>query len=356
MNIIKDFINNKYETLKKDELNRYFSLKILNIDITIVFTILLFLHLYYRHDTMIILTSIIIIFYLSVNLLIEKGYYELSFYTMFALMILYISIKFYYVGNKNNAQIFMLYFIIPQFTYKISSYKKIIINIVSFVFILYTSFSNYTNGVYTNPNEVMLFSKINIIFLYAVILIQLSSIKFIMQIGENIKKMELDFFISKSQVDELTGLSNRFFANNYFNDLSNEIYNKKYVLAIIDIDNFKNINDTYGHNIGDIAIKEVAKKIKTMNRSNDLTCRWGGEEFLLILESNSIKESEKLLNKLRTEIAKLEINDKDNEKIFLTVTIGASSITNENIQQAIENADKNLYNGKANGKNKVILI
>ncbi len=354
MNKIINFINNKYSELGIEDFNTYFSLLILNFAITIVFIFLTSMHIYYEHDFMARLTTVMIFVFFIVNYAVYKGCYELSFFVMFIQMIIYISINAFFIGNKTNDQILMLYFIVPQFTYKISRRKKIIINTIAFLFILLISFSGTKEVSEVLYNQSVVFSKFNIIFLYIILIIQLTSTGFLIGIVEKIKDVELQFFKTKSQYDELTGLSNRFFAEGYFGSIYSTDNSKNYVIAVIDIDDFKKINDNYGHNYGDLMLIELANSIKTQLREKDLICRWGGEEFLIILEGIELEQAKKKLDRLRENISKIKVPYEDKE-ITMTVTIGAVVVDNKDIHTAIEEADKKLYKGKKSGKNKVVI-
>ena len=152
----------------------------------------------------------------------------------------------------------------------------------------------------------------------------------------------------------MTGLYNR----RYLFDFGEKIYkenktlNNVFAIAILDIDKFKNINDTYGHDVGDIAIKEVAKILNENITSNALLSRLGGEEFCLIFYNRSKNEIEKLLEYIRSEFENNYINV-DNQKINYTVSIGCSFEYGKNIDEMIQLADKGLYDAKDDGRNQV---
>ena len=145
-----------------------------------------------------------------------------------------------------------------------------------------------------------------------------------------------------ANIDTLTGLNNR--------RILSEIKKVTGVL-MIDIDNFKSINDTYGHDAGDYAIKEVAQVIKNTTRSSDYVCRYGGDEFMIAFvdcPAQVVKErAEKICQEVR-----------DNVKIQgreITISIGAvmNSDLDANLEDLITKADSALYESKKNGKAQV---
>ena len=154
--------------------------------------------------------------------------------------------------------------------------------------------------------------------------------------------------------DKLTGLFNR----NRFDEIySKEIkrarrYNNDLSIIIFDIDNFKTVNDTYGHQIGDEVLKEMAQIVTTHVREQDITVRWGGEEFLILLPQTNIDGAISVANKIKTAI---------NEHIFtsnslaITGSFGVTELLEEdNENDFILRGDKLLYEAKKTGKNKVI--
>ncbi|MFQ5468955.1 MAG: GGDEF domain-containing protein [Gammaproteobacteria bacterium] len=154
--------------------------------------------------------------------------------------------------------------------------------------------------------------------------------------------------------DPLTGANNRSAMNTA---IIREIemakrHNTPLCLIALDIDKFKNINDTYGHAAGDSVIKGIAKKINTCIRSSDIFCRYGGEEFLVLL-SNTDREGAMLLaERIRTSIAvdKCIFNGTE---IPVTASLGIACFDNsDNSETLFEKADAALYRAKSDGRNR----
>uniref|UniRef100_UPI00404797BA diguanylate cyclase n=1 Tax=Aliarcobacter sp. TaxID=2321116 RepID=UPI00404797BA len=150
--------------------------------------------------------------------------------------------------------------------------------------------------------------------------------------------------------DELTGIFNRKSYNEKIEEKFDlyKRYNAGFCVAMYDIDNFKNINDTYGHDIGDKVLKEMSKVIKENIRKTDLLFRIGGEEFVIIFPKTKIEEGFLVAEKIREIISNLVIIPK--EKI--TISIGITQTKKEDtIQSIYERIDKLMYESKINGKN-----
>jgi diguanylate cyclase (GGDEF)-like protein len=167
-------------------------------------------------------------------------------------------------------------------------------------------------------------------------------------------KEELRFLAS---TDSLTKLYNRRFFSVHSERILNLARRDKSDLSIImiDIDKFKGINDTHGHKVGDNAIVSLASTLKKFTRKSDLLCRFGGEEFLILLPETDIGGAIAMAEKIRKEVEKLQIDTKDGRKAKLTVSIGVAQMNGENdsIEALIHRSDKALYEAKENGRNRV---
>jgi len=154
-----------------------------------------------------------------------------------------------------------------------------------------------------------------------------------------------------ANTDSLTGLFNRRHFFELVNPVLSLLTRKKNTssLLMMDIDKFKNINDTFGHDTGDQVLKSFAKIILRIIRKSDICARYGGEEFLVFLPNTSIENALVLAEKLRRAIE----NYKGIQNIKFTVSIGVTSFLDEHIENAIKIADTALYSAKNNGRNKV---
>ncbi|MBP3846536.1 GGDEF domain-containing protein [bacterium] len=161
-----------------------------------------------------------------------------------------------------------------------------------------------------------------------------------------------------SLTDELTELPNRRCFDNDFTKefLRAQRYKNNLTLVMFDIDHFKHVNDTYGHQCGDYILKQVANAALQTFRQTDTVYRVGGEEFMVILTETAIEQSIIPLERFRKTVETLYLNY-DNQIINITVSIGACQYKSEmnEKEQFIEEADKALYKAKNTGRNKTIL-
>ncbi|WP_182025104.1 tetratricopeptide repeat-containing diguanylate cyclase [Vibrio rotiferianus] len=156
-------------------------------------------------------------------------------------------------------------------------------------------------------------------------------------------------------IDPLTQVHNRRYLPHWLRNMANTAPESMFSLAVIDIDYFKQFNDTYGHDKGDQMLKHVSSVIKRSVRSKDLLARWGGEEFVLVFETKNIDECSKTLERLRkaVENEKLSINSLT---LSATISIGAIktmnvTMLNTNWDDCFMAADQALYEAKQAGRN-----
>lgn len=156
--------------------------------------------------------------------------------------------------------------------------------------------------------------------------------------------------------DPLTELFNRRSADRKLKQIvkKSETQDTPYSIAMGDIDFFKNVNDTYGHDAGDMVLKSVAEVLRANMRNSGFVSRWGGEEFLLVFDHDGEECARQVLEKILDEIRAMEVSYEE-KVIRVTMTFGIaqghSSVPSEN---TIKKADDKLYVGKQTGRNRII--
>lgn len=157
-----------------------------------------------------------------------------------------------------------------------------------------------------------------------------------------------------SQRDGLTGLYNRRFFDEQITQemLRARRYNWPLALAMLDIDNFKQVNDTYGHAAGDVVLRTVSARLQGLLRASDTLCRYGGEEYALILPHITKGNSRFLLDRLRKAVAEDVIELEEGARVAVTVSVGIAELEDGLSAGAlIRNADGALYASKHAGRN-----
>ena len=165
--------------------------------------------------------------------------------------------------------------------------------------------------------------------------------------------------IAQAVTDDLTGLYNRRYFDRHLNVLLGKAQEQERNLAvmILDIDHFKSVNDTYGHDVGDVVLREFSARVKRNIRGVDLACRFGGEEFVVLMPDTDVSNAEMIAERVRQSIGEKPFEIKSQRPLTVTVSVGVS--LNESMadtpESLIKRADLALYRAKREGRNRVIL-
>jgi len=191
-----------------------------------------------------------------------------------------------------------------------------------------------------NINYFIFLIVLNTLFIFGALILLLLLLK------KDVKN-RLEF---KAHFDKLTKVYNRHTFEEIFNKVKENPSYPNPALIVLDIDNFKKINDVYGHNMGDKVLKEVSRTIRKHIRNKDIVARWGGEEFVILLPDADKNRAKFVAEKLRRHIKFLS----KKFPFTLTASFGVSLVNKDKtLEEAFEKADKALYKAKTTGKNKV---
>lgn len=156
--------------------------------------------------------------------------------------------------------------------------------------------------------------------------------------------------------DPLTGAINRY-AFYMIADKEHALAERtreSYIIAMIDLDHFKQVNDRYGHLVGDRALKTTADLFQQRLRNSDIFCRFGGEEFIAFLPSTWLQDASALFNAILEELAQTPIDTDNADSFQITTSIGlASHRQGQSLEEVIEQADAQLYEAKRQGRNRL---
>jgi diguanylate cyclase len=161
-----------------------------------------------------------------------------------------------------------------------------------------------------------------------------------------------------SKTDSLTDLYNHITFHEYLDRLLEQMDNSNHRLpihlAVADIDNFKRVNDTYGHRAGDAVLKSVADILRRHLKADDIASRYGGEEFAIILTNKTIEEAHQLLDTFRAELAQIPHPLLDGQ--IVTISVGLKEYSwGEGKESLFNGADEALYQAKKTGKNRIVI-
>jgi diguanylate cyclase (GGDEF)-like protein len=181
--------------------------------------------------------------------------------------------------------------------------------------------------------------------------------EFSCRVNNSIEALEnIQIVTNHANRDYLTGLYNR----RYFFDLMREYEyeikesDEKFAIAMIDIDNFKIINDNYGHDIGDKIIVSLSEILRASTSHKDIVARFGGEEFCVVLKNITKDWAIEVFNRIREEVESFIFHIDRNKFIKFTISIGATISNDEDLEENINRADMMLYKAKKSGRNLVM--
>lgn len=186
-----------------------------------------------------------------------------------------------------------------------------------------------------------------------------------LSIGNTILKFEVkdrldvsyhDKLHQQATQDPLTGLTNRDYLQNELNKFISLglRYNRAFAVMMLDVDFFKKVNDTYGHAVGDIVLKTVADLLMSNTREQDITARFGGEEFVILLPETALDEALAMAERIRMAIENFHFAPLGCQHT-VTISVGISEFPLHGIEaeELVKCADEALYEAKANGRNRV---
>ncbi|MDC7224781.1 MAG: diguanylate cyclase [Spirochaetales bacterium] len=197
----------------------------------------------------------------------------------------------------------------------------------------------------------LLFFLVNMVIFFALFFTVLN--KILLERNKLIRRIQ-----SISLTDELTGLMNRRGFRNVTKYELNRYTRTRhgFTFVICDIDSFKSVNDSYGHECGDIVLKSLGAILQRNMREIDTAARWGGEEFVLLLPETNREEAQTALERIRHEVEQ-NLFEYGGNRFYKTMSFGACYCTGSEVvmEDVINRADKNLYEAKENGKNRAII-
>lgn len=176
------------------------------------------------------------------------------------------------------------------------------------------------------------------------------------RIEEDLRRSETRYR-ELSLTDELTGLYN---ARHFFRQVQAEVeratrYNSPLSLCVIDIDNFKRYNDTYGHLSGDAVLSELGRLIQKLIRESDSAYRYGGEEFIIVLPQTTREEAARVAERIRVVFFEHTFYPKASDGVHVSISLGVTSHRpGESVSDLVDRADQNMYAAKKCGRNATI--
>ena len=271
-------------------------------------------------------------------------------------VIVYVTVSCFCFGIRNGVILFLIMVMLIQliipYTKKSISRFWIGVSLIISNFMI-VALDIYHTPLFTmakRPETVLMVICFEVTFVGTIVLLSIGNYvnHFILEYNKELQEE----FKSEAIVDPLTGMGNRRAAAEQAQDFYQS--DDSWMVAMLDIDNFKHVNDTYGHQAGDLVLKQVACLIQSSIRQSDAGYRWGGEEFLICIRNAGENEVFQILEKLRKSIEATVVITETAE-IKVTVTMGVAFLSRKDPAHSLELSDQRLYRGKREGKNRVIM-
>src|SRR5262245_36441940 len=168
----------------------------------------------------------------------------------------------------------------------------------------------------------------------------------------------LQLLAQRAQIDGLTGLWNRAYFDQRWAEEHSRALRQGHALSVafLDLDNFKLVNDTFGHPVGDMVLQAIAKTLQRECRTSDLACRYGGEEFVLVMPDTGPDDAALVCDRIRAAVERLVWSGHRDLRVTLSTGVaGSTSGGPVSAQDWVEAADRNLYAAKRAGRNRVVV-
>ena len=357
MNILHDLWINKKEKHGRINITLFF----INIFLLLCHVFFMVIYIKLNHSFMILINIISLLIYLTFIFLCFKKpyiYMKISFFEIWIHMLCAV-ISFGWDACFQNWSfgIIVAYFL-PSFTelnkkqvHKQSFLFAGVVTLTYFLIALLTHYIDFKIRINLDYNMTNLLFIVNN-------LISFTIISMMALFYTSTSKRKVSELSRIAKYDELTNLYNRYALTQISEEIINSAKenNKSYSVAIIDIDFFKDVNDTYGHNAGDMVLEEFANILRSYSIRGIVSGRWGGEEFIMIAPYDiKYEQFVNILERLRIKVSKSKLKIDDNSEISITISIGVSKVDTYNIlEDGVKKADINLYEAKNKGRNMVI--
>jgi len=290
--------------------------------------------------------------WLAARIVNNQGRHTRAVLILIAEVSLHTSLALYYFGWQSGFQYYLMAGIpFLLFNHRMKTTPLLIIS--ALLCVLFMALYALTAGrayQYDYPQVVAGMNYANIVISF----VALTVTSYYFRVASFISEQQMEIL---ANADLLTGLPNRRGIQSVLN-AQHDLFLRKgtsFSLVLTDLDHFKQINDTYGHDCGDYVLKEVARLLKERLRQYDAVSRWGGEEFLFLFPDTRAKDAAGVAEAIRRSIEshRFTFNDRP---IYVTMTFGvAEHLENNSIDGTIKNADDALYQGKERGRNRVVV-
>lgn len=341
---------------EKGMILNYRNIRLISLGLDVCFLLihglLMILFWHFKVWPMFVFNIFSVILYIFMPLLILRDKYSSFVQITHLEVVAHMTLAIYFVGWESGFQIailgFNIFLVYAEYTATSLHLKKVrslILCLISmFMYVGAAVVDHHHTPAYQMSAEVAY--RLTLAWAVSVFVITIFFLQMFAYMASDMQKQLAD----EALHDKLTGLHNRF----YMNDRLESIAKGDCWLAIADIDDFKKVNDLYGHNCGDYVLRTVASLLQDPGSETEV-CRWGGEEFLIVGETGSGMEAvAEWLDGIRRRVEDHHF-EYEGQEFRISITIGAAAGRPEDsLEDWVNRADVKLYEGKKTGKNKVV--
>ncbi len=352
---VQSFLQKYAESEDRVRFQDYFSMYTILASAAIAHTLYVLFFLFIKVPYAAALGFVMTFLFVTSMFMVKKGFYSIVAVSAPIAEAIYILVMIYHIGNNSNLQLFIIASALPCFLFfKIKSKTTAIVTIILFILFILSVYVGFVRTPKYSLDTNVFFTMLNSCIAFAFIIFELLINNIFKGVIVQMNADKIELYKMQAYNDSMTSLKNRRFAEIYFERLVAEgDENTKACFAMADIDFFKHVNDTYGHDAGDTVLKSLADYMSSRFRSTDLVCRWGGEEFLIVLKDVEYKKGCEILDEMRMKIKNMPVKH-GNLSINFTISLGAAYYTHgKSIHELITECDVNLYKSKGNGRDRL---
>ncbi len=338
--------------------------------ISLIMLVLLVFHIgllgffiYFGITPMVVMDSVSILLYIACYIQTKRGKgLLLAFNLCYAEIMIHAVVSVLLLGVDSGFTLYIIamlplgYFASYNFKLEgktVNPMFYVIFSMLAFFFARITS--SYIEPMYSYGNKMVdrTIYMVNYFIAVVAIIVFFSTLLNQIRYLENLHRSQTKKLEQLSKTDTLTGLANRRSIEEQY--AQSEAIQEEYALILGDIDDFKKVNDTYGHDVGDLVLKAVADVFKKAVRGEDTVCRWGGEEILIFLPGCPLHNAQYRAHQILQNISSIHFEAAEYPAFHVTMTLGVAVSTEaESFMETVKKADDRLYFGKRNGKNQVV--
>ena len=347
----------KYQDIAQEQrVQKGKAISVISLMLSVISAVMSFMNFFQHHYEMLVATIILTSVFICIFIFSFVEKLRQMIYVIFCVVMSLLCLYFALTGGNDGFAILWVLLLPPSTMLLIEFIYGIFIGVffeIFFIVLFWTPLGNIVDAYYSPTFMLrfpMLYTSFFLIFFFT---------KYLLAKQEMTEHSYLLTIERLSMIDKLTNIHNRrYFEDRLRREWNRSIRNNEPIsVFIIDVDNFKNYNDTYGHLQGDKALQAVANVFAgVLKRSEDFAARWGGEEFIVLLSNTEGSKAFEMAERIRLQVAGTQIPLADGQTTYLTISTGVNSLTprqDSSTDDFIRSADDALYAAKHNGKNRV---